>query len=318
MKIAISGSSGLVGTALARSLRAGGHQTFRLVRGAGKISSAQAVGNPGGQADEHTGVSDEILWDPKAGLVAPHQMEGIDAVVHLAGRSIASARWMDDEKRLIRDSRVAATTKLAEQLSQLDKPPPIVVSASAIGIYGDTADTIVSENSPVGSGFLASVAKDWETATYALGHRGIRVARARFGIVLSSEGGALAKVTPLFRWMLGGRLGSGKQFWSWVALEDCVRAITWMLENDAAAGAYNIVAPAPVTNAEFTRELAAVLNRPVGPPVPKFALRLAMGEMADALLLCSCRATPDRLQAEGFQFKYADLQSCLRAELLRG
>lgn len=318
MKIVISGSSGLVGTALTRSLQSAGHKTFRLVRGAGKISSVQAVGSASRQANERAGASEEILWDPKGGLVVPKQLEGIDAVVHLAGRSIASARWTDDEKRLIRDSRVAATTKLAEQLSQLDRPPPIVVSASAIGIYGDTGDTIVSESSVVGSGFLASVAKDWEAATGPLSQREVRVVQARFGIVLSSEGGALSKVTPLFRWMLGGRLGSGKQYWSWVALEDCVRAIIWMLETDAAVGAYNVVAPAPVTNAEFTQQLAAVLNRPVGPPAPKFALRLAMGEMADALLLCSCRATPDRLQAEGFQFKYADLQSFLRAELLPG
>ncbi len=314
MKIAMSGSSGLVGNALLKSLQGAGHQTFRLVRGAGRTSSAH---QPDGISTQLSSVSGEILWDPKSGLVVPKQMEGIDAVVHLAGRGIASARWTDDEKRCIRDSRVAATARLAEQLTQLDSPPRIVVSASAIGIYGETGDRIVSESSAVGSGFLASVAKDWEAATGALSQRGVRVAHARFGIVLSSEGGALAKVTPLFRWMLGGRLGSGKQYWSWVALEDCVRALVWMLENDTAVGAYNVVAPAPVTNAEFTKQLAAVLNRPVGPPAPKFALRLAMGEMADALLLSSCRAMPERLQAAGFRFKHADLQSCLRAELLR-
>ncbi len=243
-------------------------------------------------------------------------MESVDAIVHLAGRSIASSRWTDAEKKRIRDSRVAATRRLVQQLVELNRPPAVFMGASAIGIYGDTGDKIVEEDHPSNDDFLASVARDWEEAVDPLRSQA-RVAHARLGIVLSSRGGALAKVLPLFRWMFGGRLGAGTQYWSWIALEDCVRAIVWMLENETASGPYNVVAPQPVTNAEFTRQLAKAVHRPVGLPVPKFALRIAMGEMADALLLCSCRVRPSRLLASGFQFNHSTLQHWLEAEVAR-
>jgi uncharacterized protein len=305
MKIAVSGASGLVGTALVRSLNSAGHETLRLVRGGEQSQKAS-------QQD----CRPDILWDPSCGLRDPRQMESVDALVHLAGRSIASARWTTAEKQKIRDSRVSATEVLVRQLANLHSPPPVLITASAIGIYGDASDRSVDEDSPPGSDFLAQVARDWESAAEPLREKS-RVAHARLGIVLSAHGGALAKVVPLFRWMLGGRLGSGRQYWSWVALDDCVRAICWMLENESARGAFNIVAPQPVTNAEFTSQLARQLNRPVGPPVPKLALRLALGEMADALLLCSCRATPTRLLRGGFHFDYPNLPGCLEAELER-
>lgn len=300
MRIAVTGSSGFVGSCLVDRLNARGHAVLRLVRELGHSTE------------------NCVLWSPQHGLQRPQMLEGVDAVIHLAGRSIAAGRWTNREKQRIRDSRVQATTVLAHQLLQLNRCPPVFLSTSAIGIYGDCGDRNVDEAQPPGSDFLASVAQDWESATEQLTASEIRVPIARLGIVLGRHGGALAKMLPLFRWCLGGKLGSGQQFWSWIALEDVVSALLWMLESPTARGPYNVVADDPVTNAQFTRLLAGVLHRPAVFPVPRVALRLAMGEMADALLLTSCRAVPRRLLQQGFQPRYNDLQDFLQDEFSGG
>ncbi len=239
----------------------------------------------------------------------------MDAIIHLAGRSIAAARWSTDEKERIRTSRVAATRILVDQICELARPPAVFIGASATGIYGDRGSAPVDEQQPSGDDFLAHVARDWEQACEPLRHRQIRLAHARLGIVMDRSGGALAKVLPLFRWMLGGQLGSGRQYWSWIALHDCVRVLEWLLTTPTALGAYNTVAPQPVTNREFTTALARAVGKPAIWPVPKFGLRLAMGEMADALLLTSCRAVPRRLEQAGFTFDYPELQAFLQTHL---
>ncbi len=272
---------------------------------------------PGSSGGESR-VEHHLQWDPQRGIDRLSEIEPIDAFVHLAGRSIASRRWSDGEKQLIRSSRVEATGILCEQLAQLPSPPKVFVSTSAIGIYGECGDQIVGDDHPTDDSddFLADVAQHWEAAASPLiEHKGCRVVYPRLGIVLSTSGGALGKVLPLFRNFLGGRLGSGQQFWAWVSLRDCVRSIQWMLENPAATGAYNVVSPNAVTNLEFTQQVAKAVGRPVSLPVPAFALRLALGEMADAILLRSCRAVPSRLLQSGFTFHDSDLGDCLSHEL---
>jgi uncharacterized protein (TIGR01777 family) len=300
MKILISGSHGLVGSALSSSLKGDGHEVFALVRHAPNSAS-------------------EVEWYPDRGSLALSGMEGMDAVVHLAGESIASGRWTDEKKKRIRDSRVKATTVLAEALGNLREPPRTLISASAIGYYGDRGDLILTEGNAPGNDFLAGVCVEWEQATESAPRKGIRVIKARFGVILSPDGGALQKMLTPFRMGLGGRVGSGKQWMSWIALDDVVSGLRLILTNDVAAeslsGPVNFVAPNPVTNAEFTKTLGKVLSRPTIFPIPAFGVRLVFGEMADALLLASQRVSPDRLKQAGFEFKYPNLEGALKHAL---
>lgn len=291
MQIAVTGSSGFVGSALCDRLQAAGHRLVRLVREQNEARDAT-----------------HCWWQPEVGVHQLDKLHGMDAVVHLAGRNISEHRWTDREKRLIRASRVDATQTLCRDLLKLPKPPAVFLSASAIGYYGNCGDAIVTEDHPPGSDFLAQTCVAWEAASEALEPSGVRVIRTRFGMILAPEGGALGKVLPMFRRGLAGKLGSGRQYWSWITLDDVVRGIERLLSNDTAAGAYNLVAPEPVTNAEFTRALASALGRGPFLSVPRVALRLAAGELADAVLLSSCRAIPARLNAMGFPFSATTLQ----------
>jgi uncharacterized protein (TIGR01777 family) len=305
LDIVVSGSHGLVGSALCQRLKAGGHRVRGLSR------STAYNGQKRDQADQPIG------WDPKRGLHDPNQISGADCVIHLAGHSIGAKRWTASEKQLIRDSRVAATRRLVEQMCQLASPPAAFIGASAVGYYGDCGDESVDEQTPPADSFLGNVARDWEEASAPLLDRGVRVAHGRLGIVLDSRGGALGKILPLFRGYLGGPLGSGDQYWSWISLDDCTAAFAWLIEQSQAQGAYNLVAPQPVTNAQFTAALAAALHVPARLPAPSALLRLVAGEMADALLLCSCRAIPARLQQAGFVFEQPALSPFLQHELSR-
>ncbi len=298
-QVAISGASGLIGSALQQSLVTDGHDVRAIVR-----DPQSGAGQP-----------NQIRWSPLVGLSNPFQLDSLDCVVHLAGRSIAAARWSSKEKQRIRDSRVRATKLLTDQICNLPAPPRVFLCASAIGIYGDRGTLEIDESTPPSIDFLAEIASAWEEACTALNSVGVRVVHLRFGIVLSKSGGALAKVLPLFRMLLGGKLGSGNQYWSWIALQDCVAAIRWLMDQDSAVGAYNLVAPNAITNAEFTQKLASALHVPAVVPTPAWALRLALGEMADSLLLSSCRVLPRRLLASGFNFEFPELGSFLSAEL---
>jgi uncharacterized protein len=297
MRVLVTGSSGLIGSALVLSLAAGGHTVLRLIRP--KSPSSQG------------GVS-EIRWDPAAGKIEPSDLEALDAVVHLAGESIAAGRWTAEQKAKIRDSRIKGTELLCNTLAQLAQAPYVLVSASAIGYYGHRGAESLREESPPGSGFLAEVSRQWEAATAAAAQKGVRVVIPRFGMVLSPAGGALAKMLPPFRMGAGGKLGSGKQYMSWVALDDAVGAIHHVLTNDVLKGPVNVVAPNSVTNFEFTQTLGRVLSRPTLAPVPAFAARLAFGEMADALLLASTRVEPAKLLNTGYRFRYPELEGALR------
>ncbi len=298
MHIAVSGSGGLIGSALVPSLAGGGHRVSRLVRGLA----------PG---------ADAIRWDPARGVRDAALLEALDGVVHLAGENIAAGRWTPRRKAEIRRSRVEGTRRLCEALARLVKRPKVLVSTSAIGYYGDRGDQVLQEDSPAGNDFLAGVCREWEAATEPATGAGIRVVHLRFGVVLSPAGGALRKMLTPFRMGVGGRIGSGRQFMSWIALDDVVGAIQHALATEALAGVVNAVAPSPVTNAEFTRVLAHVLRRPALFPVPAFGLRLAFGEMADALLLSSQRVVPARLQASGFTFRFPELEGALLHLLAR-
>ncbi len=293
-RVAISGASGFVGTRLVSALQDRGWEVARLVRESSSRKPSDL--KPG-----------ELLWNPSTGLAQPEQLNGFDAIIHLAGRNIAAGRWTQLEKNRIYDSRVLATKQLVKQLAALENRPPVFIGASAVGIYGDCGSEVVDEDFAVGDSFLAEVAEHWEAAAKPLTELNVRVAHGRLAMVLDPAEGAVAKVLPLFRWGLGGRLGSGEQFWSWVAIEDAVDGFCWLLEQSTAIGAYNFCSPEPVTNARFTEALANAVGRPAVLPAPSFALRLAIGEMADALLLCSCRAIPKRLEAEGFSLRYRQL-----------
>jgi uncharacterized protein (TIGR01777 family) len=244
-------------------------------------------------------------------------LTGVQAAVHLAGESIAGARWSADTKRRIRDSRVLGTRLLAESLARLSPRPRVLVSASAVGIYGDRGDELLDEGSPTGSGFLAEVGKEWEAATAPAADAGIRVVHLRFGIVLAREGGALPRMVRPFRLGAGGPIGNGRQWMSWIALADAVGAVLEVLGNQGASGPVNAVAPQPLRNADFAAGLGAALHRPALIPAPAFALRLLFGEMADAALLASQRVKPARLGALGFRFRYPTLAEALRAILGR-
>ena len=300
MKILVSGSHGLVGKALINSLTTDGHEVLKLVR------NARAFGAP------------EIEWHPNQGQIDAAHLEGFDVVVHLAGESIASGRWTDSKKRAIRESRVKGTTLLREVLAQLSRPPSVFLSASAIGYYGNRGDELLTEQSAPGEDFLSSVCIEWENATKPAIEKGIRTIHTRFGVILDPEGGALTQMLTPFRMGIGGRVGSGKQWMSWIALEDVVNGLKFLIADKAVNGPVNFVAPNPVTNAEFTKTLGRVLSRPTLFPVPAFGARLAFGELADALLLSSQRVDPGVLQDKGFLFSWPTLEPALRHLLTHG
>lgn len=296
-KIAVSGASGLVGTELTAKLKASGYEPVRLVRR-----------KPTGQ--------NEVRWDPAGGTIDTEGLAGVVGVVHLAGDNIADGRWTEAKKARIRDSRVEGTKLLVRALTGLSPKPSVLVSASAVGYYGTRGDELVAEASPPGDGFLASVCREWEAAADPAGEAGIRVVKARLGIVLGSEGGALAKMKTPFMLGLGGRIGDGEQYMSWITLDDAVSALIFALQRDDLEGPVNLVAPKPVTNAEFTSTLGSVLHRPTVIPIPKFALRLGAGaEMANEMLIGGVRVIPAALEAHGFEWAHPDLESALRAVL---
>jgi uncharacterized protein (TIGR01777 family) len=303
-RILLTGSSGLIGTSLGRTLRAKRISIISLHRRALHGARVLNEGVPG-------------LWDPYAAapMSRPREIEGITAAVHLSGANLAGRRWNASYKQEIRESRVKPTQVLATLLAGLRPRPEVLVCASAIGIYGSRGDEELTEESSPGSGFLPEVCLAWERASQPASDAGIRVVHLRFGVVLSPEGGALEQMLPVFRAGLGGRLGSGRQWISWVALPDVTRAIEFALETGDLAGPVNVVAPNPVTNLQFTRSLGRVLHRPTLLPVPAFALRLALGEMAEATVLESERVLPARLSALGFNFEYPELEAGLRGVL---
>jgi hypothetical protein len=253
-----------------------------------------------------------LHWDPEAGTIDSTGLEGTDAVIHLAGAGIGDRRWSEARKQLLVESRTRSTALLAGALAGLDRLPRVLVSASAIGIYGDRGDELLTEQSPSGNDFLASLCLRWEAETATAAEAGIRVVCVRTSVVLSKDGGALPKLLPLFKLGLGGRFGSGGQWWSWITLDDEIRAIEWLLENDA-RGPVNLTAPKPVTNREFTRVLSKVLSRPARLPVPRVGPRLLLGsEFADSLLFTSARVRPAVLESKGFVFSHSDLEAGLR------
>ena len=292
MKILVSGSTGLVGSALVPFLLTGGHQVARLVR-----SQPTAGG--------------EVPWDPAAGRLEATNLEGLDAVVHLAGERI-TGRWTAAKKARIRSSRVQGTRLLAETLARLARPPKTLVCASAIGYYGHRGDELLREESPPGAGFLAEVCREWEAAARPAAEKGIRVVQLRIGVVLSAAGGALALMLTPFKLGLGGRVGSGQQYMSWIAIDDLAGIIQHALANESLRGPVNAVAPRAITNREFTKTLGRVLGRPTIFPMPAFAARLAFGQMADELLLASARVEPTRLIASGYKFRTPELEAALR------
>jgi uncharacterized protein (TIGR01777 family) len=297
MRVAVTGSSGLVGSALVPFLRAGGHDVLRLVRRPARLG-------------------DEIAWDPETGTIDAAALEGVDAVVHLAGDNIAAGRWTAAKKARLRSSRVGPTRLIAETLAGLKRKPELLVSASAVGYYGDRGQAWVSETDPPAADFLGRLSVEWEAAALPAARAGIRVAHPRTGIVLSPSGGALGKMLLPFRLGLGGVVGAGSQYFSWIAIDDLLGAIAWILGHEELAGGVNAASPSPVTNAELTKTLGRVLGRPTPLPVPAFALRLALGEMADSLL-ASTRMKPERLVASGFPFRFPDLDGALRHVLGR-
>lgn len=313
LSIAVSGASGLVGSELCGLLTLGGHRVIRLVRGAGEAT-------PGTEPVVQTAAPDKgdthavAAW---AGRDQAARLSGVDAVVHLAGKSIADQRWSDSVKREIRDSRVVKTRQLCESLASLDRPPKTLLCASAIGIYGNRGDEWLDEKSAIGDDFLAGVGAEWEAACRPAIDAGIRVVNLRFGVILSPRGGALPKMLLPTKLGAGGRLGDGKQWWSWIGIDDTIGAIYHTLMTPELNGPVNLVAPEPATNSEFTKTLGSVLSRPTCLPAPAFALRIALGEMADALLLASTRVRPTRLIETGYQFRHPQLESCLRHVLGR-
>ena len=294
MKILISGSQGLVGSALVKSLVEDGDEVVRLVR------RERAFG------------ATEVEWHPNHGIIDAEKLEGCDAVIHLAGENIASGRWTDEKKHAIRESRVKGTSLLSQTLAKLSRPPSVFLSASAIGYYGNRGDELLTEASGPGNDFLASVCVEWEQATAAAAEKGIRTVNTRFGIILAANGGALAKMLTPFRMGIGGRVGDGRQWMSWIAIDDVVAALKFLLSDSSVRGPVNFVAPHPVTNAEFTKKLGRVLSRPTIFPIPEFGVRLAFGEMADALLLSSQKVEPSVLEDKRFPFSWPALDPALR------
>jgi hypothetical protein len=296
-KVLISGGSGLIGSALTNTLRADGHVVSHFIR-------------PGGKA-----APSDVLWNPSRATVDVPALEGHDAIVHLSGASIADGRWTDKRKAILRSSRVDSTRVLVDSLTHLKQPPRVFVCASAIGYYGDRGDELLTESSGYGNDFLAILCRAWEAEATRASANGIRTVTTRFGVILATQGGALPQMLTPFKLGVGGRLGSGKQWISWVALEDVVKVLRTAIDNENVNGAVNVVAPQPVQNSEFTRVLAGVLHRPAVFPAPAFALRLALGQMADALLLSSQRVQPEKLAKINYKFRHETLQSALQAIL---
>lgn len=296
MRVLVSGSTGLIGTALVRALEERGDSVLRLVR--------SASGAP----------EREVLWDIDAQRIDKDKLEGVDSVIHLAGEPIAAPRWTEEKKRKIRDSRVRGTKLLTDALISLEHPPRTYLSASAIGYYGNRGDTVLAEDAEPGKGFLASVCREWEDAAKPAADHGIRVVNMRFGVVLSREGGALPLMLKPFKMGLGGPVGNGRQYMAWITLDDLVSMVLYLLDHDAIRGPVNIVAPEPVTNKEFTKTMGTVLNRPTKLPTPAFAVRLAIGEMADEMLLASIRAVPQKLQDTDYTYRFPDLETALGHE----
>jgi len=294
--VAITGATGLIGRALVARLRASGVQVRRLVR--------RAAARP----------SDDVEWDPMRGVLPPSALDGVDAIVHLAGEPIAK-RWTAERKRAIRESRVRGTELLARMIASLDRKPRVLVSGSAIGVYGDRGDELLDESSATGDGFLANVVSEWERAAAPASEAGVRVVLLRTGLVLSRQGGVLEKLLLSFKLGLGGPMGSGRQWMSWIALDDQLRAIEYALASPALSGPVNLVSPNPVTNAEFAATLGLVLARPALIPVPAVALELLFGEMARETILAGQRVLPRALVTAGFEFAHPTLEQALRFEL---
>ncbi len=295
MKVAITGASGLIGSALVPHLRARGDEVLRLVR---RPATAP----------------DEVRWDPQAGTVDLEGLAGIDAVVHLAGAGVGDHRWTDAYKREILDSRVQGTHTIVQAMTALDPRPRTLVAGSAIGWYGDTGDRAVDESAPAGTGFLADVVRAWEAAADPAQEAGIRVTHARTGLVVAKEGGAWAKLFPIFKLGLGGKLGSGRQYWSWISLRDEIKALTYLLDNESMVGPVNLTGPAPATNAEVTSAMGTVLGRPTLFPVPAFALKTVLGEFSTEIL-SSARVIPAVLESSDFSWEDPTVESAIRSAL---
>ncbi|MDX2727674.1 MULTISPECIES: TIGR01777 family oxidoreductase [unclassified Streptomyces] len=294
-RIAVTGSTGLIGTALVRSLRVDGHDVVRLVRRPARAG-------------------DEVEWDPKRGYVDGAGLVGCDAVVHLAGAGVGDRRWTEEYKQEIRDSRVLGTEAIAQAVASLDVPPKVLLSGSAIGYYGDTGDRAVDESAPPGEGFLPSVCVEWEAAAAPAEEAGVRTVFARTGLVVGREGGAWGRLFPLFRAGLGGRLGNGHQYWSFIALHDHIAALRHILDTPSLSGPVNLTGPAPVTNGEVTAAMGRVLRRPTLFTVPAPALRIALGDFAEDVL-GSQRVLPRRLLESGFSFAFPGIDASIRAAL---
>lgn len=293
MKILVTGATGLIGRELTTLLTTAGHEVFRLTR------------KPPTEAND-------ITWNPAAGTIPKARLEGLDAVVHLAGENIAKSRWTDAVKAEMRASRVQGTKLLCETLAQLQSPPKTLICAAAIGYYGNRGDEVMTETSSPGTGYLAELCREWEATAEPARQQGIRVVNLRIGVVLSPKGGALEKMLTPFKLGVGGVVGDGKQYWSWVAIDDVIGAIQHCLDHTELSGPVNAVAPNPSTNHDFTKTLGHVLHRPTIFPLPAFAAKLALGEMAEELLLSSTRVIPERLQQTGYQFRCPTLESALR------
>jgi hypothetical protein len=298
LSVAIAGASGLIGSHLADYLTTAGHDVVRLVR--------NRDAGPG-----------EVPWDPATGALYHGALEGVDVIVNLAGVSLGGL-WTPARRRAILDSRVQATRTLAEAVARMARPPGVFVSVSAVGAYGSRGDETVTEQAPLGRGFLADVCRAWEAAASPVADAGVRLVIPRFGIVVSAAGGAFAAMLPAFKAGLGTRLGSGSQYWSWVELDDLLAALEWMLHDEALAGPVNVTAPQPLTNREVTSTLGKVLRRPAALAAPAFVLRRGTGGMGEEMLLASQRALPERLQERGFRFAFPELEGALRYELGRG
>jgi len=298
MKILITGASGMIGSELRKLLRLKGHELL--------LASRRDPDKP-----------DQIKWTVEDGFAEPKKLEGLDAVIHLAGESISGGlRWSEEKKRAIRDSRVLGTRNVVDTLRNLESKPRVFISGSAIGFYGDRGDEVLTESSGPGDTFLADVSKEWEAESLRANELGIRTVLLRTGIVLTKEGGALGTMLTPFKMGVGGVVGSGKQWMSWISIDDEIGIIDFALENETVEGPINVVAPNPVTNDEFTKSLGAVIHRPTILPLPEFAVNLIFGEMGDALLLASTRVIPEKSQQLGYKFKYPQLDEALKAALV--
>lgn len=295
MKIAVTGASGLIGKPLVSQLRSQGHDVYRLVRRA-------------------TSAPDEITWNPESGFVDLEKLAGSEAVIHLAGAGVGDQRWTEDYKKEILDSRVKGTDTIARAVAALDPKPRVLVSASAIGFYGDTGDRSVTEVDPAGHGFLADVVVAWEAAANPARDAGVRVVHPRTGLVVAGNGGAWGRMFPLFKAGIGGKLGSGKQYWSWISLRDEINALIYLMENESLSGAVNLTGPQPQTNAEITKVMGSVLGRPTLLAVPSIALKIALGEFS-VEVLGSARVLPAVLEQHGFTFQDTSVESAIRQAL---